>query len=148
MQTHFLKLFHFEFWANKRVLEQLLVQTHVSEKAAQLYAHILFAQKIWLSRIGKVQDDIREDYSKEEFAAILDSNYIELITFIKHHEDFTLDIHYKDLKGNSHKNNLHDVLTHVYVHGAYHRGQIVQLIKQVTQESIVTDFIAYARLEL
>jgi uncharacterized damage-inducible protein DinB len=148
MQAHFVKLFHYEYWANKRVLDQLLSVPNVPEKAATLFAHVLFAHKIWLHRLGSLQEDIRQDYTKKELDRILDNNYVELIAFIKKQTDFTKTYTYTDLKGNTYTNSLHDIITHISIHGAYHRGQIVQFIKQVSEESIVTDYIAYARLEL
>ncbi len=148
MQDHFLKLFHFEYWANKKVLDQLIAQNAPSEKALQLFSHVLFAQKIWLNRIGVAQEDIQKDYNKGEFDTILDNSYIELITFVKRQKDFNNKITYTDLSGKTHHSTLHDILSHLCIHGAYHRGQIVQLIKQSSHESIVTDYIAYARLEL
>jgi uncharacterized damage-inducible protein DinB len=148
MQAHFVKLFHYEYWANKRVLDQLLSVSNVPEKAYTLFAHMLFAHKIWLDRLGSKQEDIRQDYTKKELDRVLDNNYVELIAFVKKQNDFTISFTYTDLKGNTYTNNLHDIFSHLCLHGAYHRGQVVQLIKQVSETSIVTDFIAYARLEL
>jgi uncharacterized damage-inducible protein DinB len=148
MQDHFLKIFHFEYWANKKVLDQIKKQSAPAEKALQLFAHLIFAQKIWLNRIGILQEDIREDYTLKEFAGILDNSYVELIASMKRQKDFNSNITYKDLADKTHQNSLSDILTHLCVHGAYHRGQIVQILKQSSNESIVTDYIAYARLQL
>jgi uncharacterized damage-inducible protein DinB len=148
MQNHFLKLFHFEFWANKKVLDQILAQNTPNEKALELFSHILFAQKTWLNRIGIAQEDIQKDYKLKKLGGILDNSYIELIAFIKRQQAFDISITYTDWSGITHHNTLSDILSHLCIHGAYHRGQIVQLLKQSTDESIVTDYIAYARLEL
>jgi uncharacterized damage-inducible protein DinB len=148
MQSHFVKLFHFEYWANKKVLDQLLSNSNCPEKAISLFSHVLFAHKVWLVRLGSSQEDVRDDYKKTELFNVLDNNYVELISNIKKQTDLNRIISYTNLKGNAHNNSVIDILSHLVVHGAYHRGQIVQLLKQVTQESIVTDYIAYARLEL
>jgi uncharacterized damage-inducible protein DinB len=148
MSAHFVKLFHYEYWANKKVLDHLISNQAISEKAISLFAHLLFAHKIWLSRISRPQEDIRENYAKAELLDVLDDNYIEFITSIKNEGDLNRTITYTDLKGQTHTNVLSDILFHVITHGAYHRGQIIQLVKQVSSESIVTDYIAYARLEL
>lgn len=130
MQEHFLKIIHFEYWANKKVLKQIQAQSHPADKALQLFSHLIFVQKIWLNKIGISQEDIRPEYSIKEFAGILDNSYVELIAFIKRQKDFNMNFTYNDLEGNTHQNTLSDILVHVYVHGAYHRGQIVQLLKQ------------------
>ncbi len=148
MQDHFLKVFHFEYWANKKVMDQLIANNNVAEKALQLFSHVLFAQKIWLNRIGVAQENIREDYKPKAFNTILDHNYVEMIAFIKRQKEFNTNISYTDLSGKNHRSTLQDILNHISIHGAYHRGQIVQLIKLTSNESIVTDYIAYARLEL
>jgi uncharacterized damage-inducible protein DinB len=148
MQSYFLKLFHYEYWANKKVLDQLLLLNTPPAKSVALFSHVLFAHKIWLSRIGAPQEDIREDYGVEELLDVLDNNYIELITYIKKHTDLSINITYKDLKENVHHNQLTDILSHLITHGAYHRGQIIQLLKTQTEERIMTDYILYARLEL
>ena len=40
-----------------------------------------------------------------------------------------------------------DILTHMSHHAAYHRGQVVQLIRPMLDEPPVTDFIVWTREE-
>jgi len=39
----------------------------------------------------------------------------------------------------------HYILSHVIIHGGYHRGQIAILLRQAGSDPAVTDFIAYVR---
>jgi uncharacterized damage-inducible protein DinB len=39
-----------------------------------------------------------------------------------------------------------DILTHVVVHGAYHRGQIAKLLGRAGVAAVNTDYITFARV--
>jgi uncharacterized damage-inducible protein DinB len=50
-------------------------------------------------------------------------------------------IAYKNSKGESYKSLVRDILTHVFMHSAYHRGQIACDIRQAGSVPAYTDFI-------
>ena len=69
-------------------------------------------------------------------------NYLENIN----EEEFSKVVEYKNIKGDSFKNTLSDIIAHVFNHSSYHRGQIAQQVKKSNGKPAITDFIAFARL--
>jgi uncharacterized damage-inducible protein DinB len=55
------------------------------------------------------------------------------------------NIFYKNSKGEEWSNTVQDVLTHVVMHSAYHRGQIASLMRAGGQTPAYTDFIHAVR---
>jgi uncharacterized damage-inducible protein DinB len=54
-------------------------------------------------------------------------------------------ITYKNSKGESWKSTVEDVLTHITIHGAYHRGQIATAVRAAGGEPPYTDYIQGTR---
>jgi uncharacterized damage-inducible protein DinB len=54
-------------------------------------------------------------------------------------------ISYKNSTGKEFKKSIRDILTHVALHGQYHRGQINLLLRIDGMEPINTDFITFRR---
>ena len=52
---------------------------------------------------------------------------------------------YRNTKGDEYANSVLDILTHVVIHGAYHRGQIARIIGRAGGQSPNTDYIAFIR---
>ena len=52
---------------------------------------------------------------------------------------------YKALDGAGFRNTVEDILSQLYGHSWYHRGQIAQLVRGLGAEPAVTDFIYWAR---
>jgi len=67
--------------------------------------------------------------------------YLDLVTA----GDVSLNISYKNSKGESWTSSIVDVLTHVVMHSAYHRGQIASHMRAAGQTPAYTDFIHGAR---
>ena len=54
-------------------------------------------------------------------------------------------ITYANSKGERHANRVEDVLTHVLLHAAYHRGQVAADLRAAGAEPALTDFIHATR---
>jgi len=57
-------------------------------------------------------------------------------------------VDYKNSKGEPWRNRVEDVLTHVIMHSAYHRGQIAMEMRAAGMEPAYTDFIHAVRQEI
>jgi uncharacterized damage-inducible protein DinB len=55
--------------------------------------------------------------------------------------DVAQSVSYKNTKGESWTSTIWDILTHVVVHSAYHRGQIASHMRANGQTPAYTDFI-------
>lgn len=67
--------------------------------------------------------------------------------FLEHLEVSELDtfVSYKNSKGTEFTSSTHDILTHVALHGQYHRGQINLQLQANRNEPVNVDFITYVR---
>ncbi len=62
-------------------------------------------------------------------------------------ERFQETVSYKTTAGESFETAIGDILSHVIIHGGYHRGQIATLLRLQDEAAAVTDFIAYVRVD-
>src|SRR5260221_1235699 len=144
----FRRLFSYDRWAISRSLGTLDVQGE--SQAKLLLSHILLAERIWLTRLSG--DDSAgiptfQEFSIDEckaMAAELNRGYLEFIDSLSE-DDLDHSITYKNTKGEEFSTPIHEVLTHVAVHGAYHRGQIAWLVR-MGGTAINTDFITFTRI--
>jgi uncharacterized damage-inducible protein DinB len=72
------------------------------------------------------------------------AGYADLIAALGDH-DLTAAIRYRNTKGDEFANTAIDILTHVVIHGAYHRGQIAKVLSRSGVLAVSTDFIIFAR---
>jgi uncharacterized damage-inducible protein DinB len=54
-------------------------------------------------------------------------------------------ITYRNSAGEEFTSSLEDILTHVAMHGSYHRGQVAAWMRQSGETPTPTDYIAFAR---
>ena len=149
MLDFFRTLFSYDEWAISRSLSS--IQGASESKAKLLLSHILLAEKIWLTRLnGKDSSAIPtfHEFPIEEcqkMAAELHRGYVEFIDSLSD-ADLDKPIAYKNTKGEEFSTSIREILTHVGLHGAYHRGQIAWLVREGGNTAVSTDFITYTRL--
>jgi uncharacterized damage-inducible protein DinB len=149
MRSHFTKVFQHLAWADARVLESLRGAHSVLKKDQDLYAHILGAEHVWLSRIIGTAPKfavwptltLKEC---EQLAAENGAAYQKLASDLTK-EATERAITYRNSAGDEYTSTLEDILTHVSLHGAYHRGQIAASVRAAGDTPIATDYIAFAR---
>ena len=149
MKDHFNKLYQHQAWADERVLQSLRAAHSVLKRDLDLYSHILGSEHNWLSRInGSVPKlaiwptltlDECERVGKETVSA-----FTALISSLTP-ESLQKPITYRNSVGDQFTSTLEDILTHVSLHGAYHRGQIAASIRAAGDAPTPTDYIAFAR---
>ncbi|HJQ11212.1 MAG TPA: DinB family protein [Gemmatimonadaceae bacterium] len=146
---YFRKLFDHMEWADKRALASLRAMSTPPPKSVELMAHILGAERVWLSRIEEKRSPIAVwpklslvDAEKvllenaEGFRRILSS-----ITSLGLQQPIT----YRNSAGDQFTSTVEDMLTQVATHGSYHRGQIAAQVRAAGGEPNPTDYIAYIR---
>jgi len=149
MRTHYIRLLQYERWANLRITEALEKLETPPEKALSLMGHILNAQVVWFTRVTNdhqvvgIWDLLPVSWLKET----ADLSYLKWDSFIRDDEvaDFDKIVHYQNTKGVHYETSLGDILTHLSHHAAYHRGQIVMLLKPVLNPLPVTDYVQWPR---
>lgn len=112
-------------------------------------AHVVAAERLWLERLKQQpqstpvwpQADAEECERQSDGLAILWREYLELMTA----GDVAQSVSYKNSKGEEWTNTVLDILTHVLLHSAYHRGQIASHMRETGQTPAYTDFIHSVR---
>jgi uncharacterized damage-inducible protein DinB len=137
--------FSYDAWANKEVLAAIRGTSGENARSLQLMSHILAAERVWLERLRQQPQSVpvwpNPDLAQcEAEAAKLAEEwheYLDLVTA----GDVSLTISYMNSKGESWTSAIVDVLTHVVMHSAYHRGQIASYMRSIGQTPAYTDFI-------
>jgi uncharacterized damage-inducible protein DinB len=141
--------FTYDNWANREVLTRMQAIGGESDRPRQLLAHILSAERLWLERIRKqpqslpVWPDFTYDQCDTQISALGNSwsEFLAQLTAAKLGDQFT----YKNSKGEPFASTIQDILTHVLLHSAYHRGQIAGQVRAAGNTPAYTDFIHAVR---
>jgi uncharacterized damage-inducible protein DinB len=142
-------LFNHVEWADRLVLGSLREAGTPPPKALEVYAHILGAEHVWLSRINGVAPrfavwpTLSIDDAERLAAANVEGYAMILSTLTA--ETLDAPITYRNSAGAQFTSSLDDILTHVALHGSYHRGQIAASLRAAGQAPNPTDYIAYRR---
>jgi uncharacterized damage-inducible protein DinB len=111
--------------------------------------HIVGAEYLWLARLRKEPAPLPvwPDLPVEECAALLDDLSERWREYLGAASDASLaqPVTYTNSKGEEWTSAADDILTHVTIHSAYHRGQIASDLRAVGYEPAYTDFIHAVR---
>ena len=143
---YFRKQFEYEAWANREVLAAIRSQGG-DERTLQLMSHILAAGRVWIERLMQLPQSVavwpKPDLAWcEAEAAALAKLWVD---YLQKTSDFECSISYKNTKGEAWTSRIDDVLIHVLMHSAYHRGQIASAMRAAGDEPVYTDFIHAVR---
>lgn len=146
MKAYFKQLFEHEHWANLKVLESLIGAKEAPQRAIEIFSHTIAAQRIWLDRMNgnKTELKVWEVFDKEIMLELLEINYVDLNKLLDN-QDINQLISYQNSKGEHFTSTMNQILTHLTLHAAYHRGQVVLLLKNHVDTLPITDYIFYVR---
>lgn len=136
-------------WANQRILENLK-NNEENKQANNLFSHILHAENVWYTRLKGADSShlpIWSEVSLESCVEMVKQNHHNYGEFLSTLSDSDLGqlVSYKNSKGAEFHHSIRDILTHVALHGQYHRGQINQLLRAADLEPINVDYISFKR---
>jgi uncharacterized damage-inducible protein DinB len=136
-------------WADTRVLESLRAMPHPDQRALDVYAHVLGAEHVWLSRMLKraPTEKIWPDLDLERAAALAADNATGLRALLQScsADELQRKIPYNNSAGTGFESTIEDMLLQVALHGCYHRGQVALLVRGAGGEPSPTDYIAFVR---
>jgi uncharacterized damage-inducible protein DinB len=146
---HLRRQFAYDAWANREVLVGLRASAHPTTRPRQLLAHILSAERLWLERIRKqpqslpVWADFTFDQCEAQIAGLA-SLWREFLGQLPP-AGLSEKVTYKNSKGEPWTSTVEDILTHVVLHSAYHRGQIASQVRAGGETPAYTDYIHAVR---
>ncbi len=158
--TYLQSLANYNIWANNLVISWL---QQISEEdwqkdlggsmpsIATTVIHIAGAEKIWFERLNNEVSPFLTTYfkgNKEEIIEIWETASQNLSVFLSKISIEKLEevFEYKNLAGDTFSSKKIEALAHVFNHSTYHRGQIVNYLRQIGFNKLSsTDLINYYR---
>lgn len=121
------------------------------QKAVGLFAHMMLARRLWLYRFGALSEGPTDFFPQnvgldavkqmaEEMHAVW-ADYFERLD----EAELARVFEYNALDGPRYRNTIEDILTQLFGHSWYHRGQIAMLLRQAGGQPAVTDFVYWCR---
>ncbi len=119
-------------------------------RAVAVFAHIVAARRMWLSRFGVIQAAPALFPDDPDVARVTDAwSEVQGLwsDFLAGADDADLgrEFEYQSLDAGRFRNRVEDVLDQLFSHSSYHRGQIAMLIRSAGGEPAVTDLIFWCR---
>lgn len=149
MKKYFLKLYQYNAWANKRVIDCLTRQHIGDQKILSIMGHIVAAQYLWLHRIkGLPAAPVKlwDDYTLDQVSGMAEDVGKLWLEFVETTDNFDRELTYRNYTNDPYTNNVEMIMMHLVNHSSYHRAQIAMLLRQKGFEPINTDFITYDRV--
>jgi uncharacterized damage-inducible protein DinB len=146
---YFRRQFAYDDWANREIVTVMQSGNASSVRSLQLLAHILSAEQLWLERLQQ-RPQSRPVWPELDLAGceadIVElgeawRDYLERLTPAALSEK----VSYQNTRGEPWVNAVQDVLTHVLLHSAYHRGQIATEMRGRGLTPAYTDFVHAVR---
>ena len=136
-------------WANATHLDALASLEPPPPRAMRWMAHVLAAEELWQERLiesGRAVT-VWPDLTLDECRRLADrtaTRWREMLHELTP-ERLATAVPYVNSKGERWENTVHDILLHVCLHGAHHRGQIIAEIRTTGGEPPYTDYIHAVR---
>ena len=140
------RLFVYNDWANREELSRLRELTVSPAPALRIFSHIIAAEWLWLARLGwsAAKMDVWPELTLTQCSVELDWLRDAWRAMLRD-VDPTAVVEYRNSRGEIWTNVIDDILTHVPLHGSYHRGQIATQLRATGGAPPYTDFIHAAR---
>jgi len=144
------KLFEYDYWANLETLASIKTVPGGSDKARKAICHIIGAQRIWMSRFENPAPPTAQpwpDLTLEECSAAIEDLRLRWHAILEGltPEKLASDLAYFSLKGTENRTPVQDVLMHLVLHSAYHRGQVAAAVREADGKPAPTDYTVYLR---
>jgi len=144
-------------WADALVADALVANGWLQRRDAPnadpvaLFAHIAAAEHLWYARVegSTPVHAVWPRLSIDDSRALAARNADLFADLVSGAGDSGLDrvVSYRNSAGRDFRSSVRDIVTHVTMHGSYHRGQIARIIRASGGDPPYTDFIQFARRE-
>jgi uncharacterized damage-inducible protein DinB len=146
MIPHLRRLLLHDAWANRETLESL--RPAPPPRSLRWMAHIIGAECLWMARLRReyapmaVWPEFDLEDCRQHLAA-LSRRWPEYLD--DHADSLAESVSYTNSKGEPWTSTVEEILTHVTIHSAYHRGQIAADVRAAGMVPAYTDYIHAVR---
>lgn len=148
MLPFYRRLFAYDEWANRATLASVRAGT-AGERALKLMAHVAATERLWYDRLRRQPQSLPvwPDFTLDQSEDVVIQMAAAWRAYLEDIGPAGLgDVaEYTNTQGERWSNTVQDVLTHVVMHSAYHRGQIAALVRAAGGEPAYTDFVEAVR---
>ncbi len=149
MIAHTRRLFEYNDWANREVTHSLKAAPEPPPTSVSILCHVAAAEWLWIGRLKHdrnavtVWPELTLDQCEAQFSdlARLWREYLNGLNV----DILKETVSYRTGAGEEFANNVGDILSHVIMHGVYHRGQIARDMRMAGLEPPCTDYIHAVR---
>lgn len=152
----FTLLQRYEAWANALAFDSIESVPASSRgstqhsRALQVMAHSQIARSVWLARLQGRTEKVADWFPVWTIAEIrakasdLDRSWGAFLGALSD-ADLARPVRYASSEGVAYESSTGDIITHVYNHSTYHRGQVARLVTEAGGKRASTDFISMTR---
>jgi len=147
--AHLHRLFAHDAWANRAALESVAELPRPPALALGWLGHLAGAESLWQARLDGLASSIAVwpalslEECRTELARVAEGWRLYLGALTE--ADLTCQVEYTTSRGERWHNTVDDILTHVVLHAAHHRGQIASEVRVAGGTPAGTDFILAVR---
>ena len=147
---YFRQLFEYDRWGNQAALASLGSIAGPVEKPLKVFSHILGGQRVWRARFDDPHPPNAQPWpvlTTEDCRSGIDEIYQRWVELLDQLSDEKLshNLVYHTTQGAKFGTPIRDVLTHLLLHSAYHRGQVAAAVREAGGKPAVTDYVVYLR---
>lgn len=145
--THLRRLLDYDVWANQQTLASLRAD-EPPPRGLKWMAHIVAAECLWLARLRRESSPLPvwPALSVAECGERLADLARQWPAFLDAHQgSLGQSVSYTNSQGEAWSSTVEEILTHVPVHSAYHRGQIASDLRAAGMTPAYTDYIHAVR---
>lgn len=120
-------------------------------RALDLLGHVVTARRMWLARFGVLAEAPADLFPRGWSAERLRAALAETEELWERYlaeldaDELGRSFEYAAFEGGRFRSTIGDILTQLFGHSWYHRGQIGQLVRALGGEPAVTDFVYWSR---
>ncbi len=146
LRDYFVRLFEYDHWANRFVMETMATISDLPAKPLNRMSHLIICQQLWLSRLTdefERPSDIFPHWSLQDANAQAQTIFARMARLVAEFTDDLLHqpFEYQAMDGNHFESLRLEILTQLALHGSYHRGQIAVELNPLLDKPLTTDFI-------
>jgi uncharacterized damage-inducible protein DinB len=146
---HLARLAAYDRWANGEAARSVHAASAAPERAVAVLGHLVGAQWLWLKRLGEPAPEMAvwPALALDDCARGLDAVGAVWVRLLGDASDARLaeTIRYTNSKGEPWTSVVEDVVVHVQLHSAHHRGQIALELRRAGAAPAYTDYIHAVR---